>query len=281
MPLIAIVLTSGSVHASNDIFIVPVEGETVGTPSRVTDREEYDNQPQFLPDGRSVVYTSMRGETTDIYRYDLETGEAEAIVTTPQSEYSPTPIPGRDAISLVRDYGDLKQQLWSFPLDGGEPRLLLPEVNPVGYHAWVNQERVILFVLGEPHTLQFAKIGPGAGKVVGESPGRALARIPGGSEMSYVDKSGEQWWLTAIDPETDKTRQMIVMHDEREDCAWAPDGAVWMGDGSKLYRWHPDSEDGWELVADLAEHDIDGITRLAFSPDGKKLAVVGARPQDP
>lgn len=276
--LASIILAAGLVHASNDIFVVPIDGKIVGTPLRVTDRAEYDNQPRFLPDGRSLVYTSMRGEATDIYRYDLDTGKGVAIVTTPQSEYSPTPVPGRDAISVVRDYGDLKQQLWSFPLDGGEPQLLLPDVNPVGYHAWVDAEQVILFVLGEPHTLQFATIGPGAGKVVGESPGRALARIPGSGEMSYVDKSGEPWWLTAIDPKTHETRRLNAMHPEREDCAWAPDGSVWMGDGSKLYRWHPDDEEGWELAVDLGEQGIGDITRLAFSPDGKKLAVVAARP---
>jgi Tol biopolymer transport system component len=276
--LVSALLAFGLAQASNDIFIVPVDGKTVGTPLRVTDRAEYDNQPQFLPDGRSLIYTSMRGEATDIFRYDLESGEAVAVVSTPQSEYSPTPVPGRDAISVVRDYGDLKQQLWSFPLDGSEGRLLLPDVNPVGYHAWVSDDQVILFVLGEPHTLQLATIGPGAGKVVGDSPGRALARIPGRSEMSFVDKTGEQWWLTAIDPKTGTTRRLIAMHQEREDCAWSPDGSVWMGDGSELYRWHPDSEDGWELAADLGEHGIEGITRLAFSPDGTKLAVVGARP---
>ena len=246
---VSMVLALGIAQASNDIFVVPVDGKTVGAPLRVTDRAEYDNQPRFLPDGRSLVYTSLRGEATDIYRYDLESRKAVAIVTTPQSEYSPTPVPGRNAISVVRDYGDLKQQLWRFPLDGGEP-----------------------------HTLQFAALGPGTGTVVGESPGRALARIPGSSEMSYVDKSADRWWLTAIDPRTHETRRLIAMHSDREDCAWAPDGSVWMGDGSKLYRWRPDSEEGWELATDLGEHGIDGITRLAFSPDGKTLALVGERP---
>jgi hypothetical protein len=276
--LLCLAAATGPASATHDVFIVPVDGRTVGVPMRVTDREEYDNQPNFLPGGSSLVYTSLRGETTDIFRYDLETGATAAIVTTPESEYSPTPVPGRRAISVVRDYGDLKQQLWSFPLDGGEPRLLLPDVNPVGYHAWVDRERLLLFVLGEPHTLQLAAVGAGAGKVLAESPGRALARIPRRDEMSYVDKSGDTWWLTAINPDTGERRRLIAMHAECEDFAWAPDGAAWMGDGGKLYRWQPDGEaQEWELAADLGEHGIQGITRLAFSPDGRRLALVGER----
>ena len=128
------------------------------------------------------------------------------------------------------------------------------------------------------HTLQLARVGPGAGRVVGQSPGRALARIPGGDEMSFVDKSGERWWLTAIDPSTAETRRLIAMPEEREDYVWAPDGSVWAGDGSRLLRWHPDDPEGWRPIADLGEHGIEGITRLAFSPDGRRLAIVGERP---
>jgi Tol biopolymer transport system component len=261
---------------STDIFIVPVDGEDVGEPRRVTDREGYDNQPQFLPDGRSLVYASQRGESTDIFRFDLDSGEELAVAKTPESEYSPTPIPGRKALSVVRDYGDLDQQLWSFPLDGGDPQLLLPDVNPVGYHAWIDRESLILFVLGEPHTLQVAKVGPGPGKVLADSPGRALARMPGSGEMSFVDKSGDEWWLTAIDPASGERRRLIAMPEGREDYAWAPDGAAWAGGESRLYRWHP-AHEGWRLVADLGRHGIRGITRLAFSPDGGTLALVAAR----
>jgi len=261
---------------STDIFVVPVDGEQVGEPRRVTDREGYDNQPQFLPGGRSLVYASLRGEGTDIFRYDLDSGEDVVVASTPESEYSPTPIPGRDAISVIRDYGELKQQLWSFPLDGADPQLLLPDVNPVGYHAWIDKESLILFVLGEPHTLQFARVGPGAGKVLADSPGRALGRMPGSGEMSFVDKSGDEWWLSTIDPATGKTRRLIATLAEREDYAWAPDGSAWTGDRGRLYRWHPDDE-GWQLVADLESHGIRGITRLAFSPDGRSLAVVADR----
>jgi hypothetical protein len=44
-----------------------------------------------------------------------------------------------------------------------------------------------------------------------------------------------------------------------------------------LYRLQPGDEAGWQVVVDLASHGIRGITRLAVSPDGTKLAVVGAR----
>ena len=171
---------------STDIFLIPVDGDAVGAPRRVTDREGYDNQPRFLPDGKSLVYSSMRDGGTDIYLYDLVSGKTHAIVETPESEYSPTPVPGRNAISLVRDYGDLKQQLWSFPLDGGEPELLLPDVNPVGYHAWVDEQSLLLFVLGEPMTLQAASVGPGEGRVLAASPGRALARKTGARALRAV-----------------------------------------------------------------------------------------------
>lgn len=276
------VLSSAGLSAqapSTDIYLLPLDGAGVGAPRPITDREGYDNQPQFLADGSGLVFSSMGDDgTTDIQLYDLVSGEVGVLVSTPESEYSPTPIPGRDAISVVRDYGDLKQQLWAYPLDRGEPQLLLPDVNPVGYHAWADAERLLLFVLGEPMTLQAAAVGPGAGRVLAESPGRALARIPGTSEMSFVDKSAEDaWWITAVDLDSGATRRLVPTLEGREDYAWAPDGALWMGDDSRLYRW-PAGGAAWEQVADLDAAGIYGITRLAFSPDGRQLALVGQRP---
>lgn len=268
---------------STDIFLLSIEGTVVSGPLPVTDREGYDNQPQFLPDGSGLVYSSMGADgTTDIRLYDLVSGESDVLVATSESEYSPTPIPGRDAISVVRAYDDGRQHLWAFPLDGTEPELLLPDIDTVGYHAWIDEQNLLLFVLGEPMTLQSAHVGPGDGTVLGVSPGRALARIPGSHEMSFVDLSGDDgWWLTAIDLATGERQRLIQTLGGREDYAWAPDGAVWMGDDSRLYRWQPsagEEENGWQQVADLDAVGIYDITRLAFTADGAQLAVVGARP---
>ncbi|NIM02377.1 MAG: M20/M25/M40 family metallo-hydrolase [Acidobacteria bacterium] len=263
---------------STDIFVFPVNGTEIGEGQRVTDREGYDNQPKFLSNGTTLVYSSLRDGQTDIYRHDLGSGESSVVLTTEQSEYSPTPVPGTGKISLVRDYGELKQQLWSVDLESGEETLLLPDINPVGYHAWTNDGALILFVLGEPHTLQFAEIGPGPGTLLADSPGRGLARIPGQDRMSYVDKTRDEWWLTAIDPRTGETERLIATPAGREDYAWAPDGSIWIGDDSRLLRWTPGGESGWQRVADLDARGVYEITRVTFSEDGTRLAVVGRRP---
>ncbi|MDH3627911.1 MAG: M20/M25/M40 family metallo-hydrolase [Acidobacteriota bacterium] len=269
---------------STDIFLMDVvaqDGDVgVDQVRRLTDRVGYDNQPKFLPDGRSIVYSSWRDTGTDIYRMDLATGETTVVTGTAEGEYSPTPIPGQNAISYVRDYGDLKQQLWSVNLDDGSFKLLLPDVNPVGYHAWNGSDELLLFVLGEPMTLQVARTGPGAGRHLADSPGRGLSRIPGRDRMSYVDKSAEPWWLTEIDIASGDRRPLVETPTDREDYAWAPDGSVWIADDSRLYRWH-EGESAWTEVADLDSHGVRGITRVAFSPDGDRLVVVGARtPED-
>ena len=83
---------------STDIFVMDVvsNGKQDGVTNvrRLTDREGYDNQPKFLPDGKAIVYSSWRENGTDIYRLSLADGSSAVIAASPEGEYSPTPIPG-------------------------------------------------------------------------------------------------------------------------------------------------------------------------------------------
>jgi hypothetical protein len=47
-----------------------------------------------------------------------------------------------------------------------------------------------------------------------------------------------------------------------------------MGSESVLYLW---SDSSWEMVADLSEFGVQGITRLAVTNDGDRIAVVSQR----
>ena len=60
-----------------------------------------------------------------------------------------------------------------------------------------------------------------------------------------------------------------------EDFTWTPNGAIIMGDQSKLYVYDtklPKAE--WVEFADLSVYSLSDITRLAIAPNGRFMAVV-------
>src|SRR5262249_864272 len=142
----------------------------LGEPVNITKRAGYDNQPYFIPSGKELFYTSIRkDEQADIYKYDLTKKSEIPFTNTPESEYSPTLTPDKRFISVVRGEADKKQHLWRFPLSGGKPEILIPSVEPVGYHCWLSSNTVALFVLGEPPTLQIVNLSGGKPAVIAKN----------------------------------------------------------------------------------------------------------------
>ena len=253
---------------------------TVEAPVNVTARPGYDNQPFFLPDGRAFLYTSVREDgQADIYRYDIAGKNSTRLTTTPESEYSPTPLPNRKGFSVIRVEADSTQRLWAFDGDGSRPRLVLDSIKPVGYHAWADDHALVLFVLGSPPTLQIADAGsPGArGEVVAHDIGRSLQRIPRRASVSFVQRdsaAGGGPWLEALDVRTRSVTKLVQPPPGADFFAWTPGGIVLTASGTKLYQWDPRRGDAWEEVADLAGAGLTNVTRLAVSPKGDRLAIV-------
>jgi len=270
-----------------DIFLVSLSrsGGTLSVTGarNLTSRPGYDNQPNWSRDGRTVFFTSVReDEQADIYRLDPSgTGAAVRVtMTAPESEYSATPIPRKDAISVIRVERDSTQRLWSVPLDGSPGVVVLERIKPVGYHTWANDTLLALFVLGSPNTLQLASTTTGRGDTIATSIGRSLHTTRDG-QVSFVHKvSNEEWWLTLLDPATKLQRRLVRMPRRVEDHAWTPDGLVLAGEGSVLKSFDPRRGGDWTIVADLATYGLAGITRLSVSPRGDAVAVV-AQPSAP
>lgn len=266
-----------------DIFLIDLVARDgaiqLGAPVNITDRAGYDNQPSFTPDGRSVLYTSIREDgQADIYRYEIATRATVRVTRTSESEYSATLTPDGRGISVVRVEADSTQRLWRFGLEGGEPALLLPEIRPVGYHAWADEKTVALFVLGTPATLRIADLSTGRGEVVAENIGRSLHRVPDHNAISFVRRTaGGERWIEVVDIASREIRRLVQPLERGEDYAWTPDGKLVMGQGSKLYLWDPVEGGEWREIADLSGAGVRQITRLAVSPRGDRLALVGAR----
>lgn len=250
------------------------QGEPFALDARnVTNRPGYDNQPVFTRDGKGLLYTSIRDGQADIYHFDLASTARTNLTKTPESEYSPTPLPeGR--FSVVRVEADGTQRLWQFDEDGEQPRLLLEAIQPVGYHAWGDAHTVALFVLGEPHFLLLADTRSGKADTVAFDVGRSLHRVPGRRAVSFVQKSeSEAWEIRAVDLDTRTVETLAPTLPNREDYAWTPDGTLLMADGPVLYFRRP-ADDAWRRLASFSSAGFTEITRLAVSPAGDRLALV-------
>ena len=250
---------------------------TVGPPLNITDRVGYDNQPSFSIDGAGIFFTSVRADAqADIYRYDIATKAITRVTNTaPESEYSATPIDAGRAISVIRVERDSAQRLWRVPLDGTAPTVILERIRPVGYHAWADSRTLALFVLGSPNSLQLADVQRGTADTIATGIGRSLHRIPSTQRVSFVRKVGPtEWWIESLDPTTRATTRLARLPEGVEDYAWLPDGSILCGRGSQLLRWSANTGNEWRAIADLASAGIGGITRLAVSGRGDRIAFV-------
>ena len=261
-----------------DIFVAEIAGSP-GSPTfsgwrNVTRRAGYDNQPGFTTDSRAILYTAQSEGQTDIYRYDLTTGRNARVTNTPESEYSATMMPGGTRFSVIRVEADSTQRLWSFALDGSAPELVLADIAPVGYHAWLDDSTLGLFVLGRPATLQIADTGTGRARVAAHDIGRSLHRVPGRSAVSYLHRDGGGSVLRTLDPISGRGARLIAGLEGSQDYAWTPHGVIIMGSGSVLYAFDPLTDADWRRLVDLSGAGISEITRLAISPDGTAIAVV-------
>lgn len=266
-----------------DIWVAPLtvrDGRVaLGTPVNLTARAGYDNQPAFLPDGSGLLYTRIGADAqADVWRYDFATHSARAIITTPESEYSPTPIPG-GGISVVRVERDSTQRLWRFDSDGTHPALLLERLKSVGYHAWTGDRTLALFVLGTPNALVLADAGGDRADTVARDIGRSPQSIPGRHAASFVQHvDSTESWLAEVDGETKAVRRLVRLPHSADFHAWTPGGLVLTTDGATLYQWDPRAGGPWVAVADLTALGLRDVTRLAVSPAGDRLALVARDP---
>jgi WD40 repeat protein len=254
----------------------------VGVAENVTRRPGYDNQPSFLLDGRALLYTVVGADAqSDIWRYDLTTKRTSRVTATPESEYSATPMPGGSRFSAIRVELDSTLRLWSFALDGSDPRVVLPAVKPVGYHAWLGPNRLIVYLLGTPSTLHAIDRDGSNDEVRARDIGRALQRIPGQGWYSFAKRdSSKALWITAQPFEGGPLAPLVRAPTDNEYHVWTPEGALLSATRGSIVRWNGRTgEDGeWLPVATIA--GVKNISRLAVSPDGRWLAFV-AEPATP
>ena len=259
-----------------DVIVAPLDASApslrVGRPRRATTRPGYDSQPAFLRGDPGLVWTAIHDGQADVYRQDGDGGGITQVTDTPESEFSPTPWPG-GALTLVRVEGDGRQRLWRYRADGTPGAPVLPDVDSVGYHAWLDSSRVALFVLGSPPTLHVTNVTSGADTVLARRIGRSLQPVPGRAAVSFVQVGPDSSVaIHRLDGDSLTTRRLTEAPTDAPsgDHAWTPSGHLLMTTEDSLVAWRRGRAD-WRPVAALDTMDV---SRLAVSPSGDRLAMV-------
>lgn len=238
----------------------------------------YNNQPAFFPGGE--IYLTVQAPTdttqTEIYALDPIVGVRTRVTATPESEFSPTPMPGSRQFSAVRVESDGRQRLWAFPLDRSDfGRPIFPAIGNVGYHCWLRDTLAALFLVGaegQPDLLVLAGTRGQKPLRIATKIGRCLQKMPDG-RLAFVQKATEQtWFVKTYDLRTQTSEILVKTPPNSEDFVVLPDGTLLAGSGPKLYEYKPGLSADWKEIANLSKYGVKNITRLACQDN--KLAMV-------
>jgi hypothetical protein len=269
---------------------------TAGTASEVrnvTPEKGANFQPAFTRDGKAVLFASDRSGSNNVYRHDLASGETTAVTNTKENLYSPTPLADGSGFSAIRvvnadpSYGvEMKEPaVWRYGWDGKPVAPAIPTLR-VGYHAWIDDQRLALFLVDEvpernAHKAVLFNRATGKTTLLTDKPGRSLGRTPDGRRATFVDQTDPAHWRICAMGEGDAKPQVLVetpLGPEGEKdpnrsqyFVWLPDGSMLMARGDLLLRWDGKPGNTFKPFTELP--GLGGAIRnIAVSLDGSRLA---------
>ena len=242
----------------------------------ISNNEGYDNQPSFISNERLVFAGNNNGQT-DISEYNFTTNLRTWINNpTEGSEYSPQKFPLSQDMAAVRFDKDGRQRLYRYDSKTGNSSEIINDLQ-VAYFAFYDHYKMLATVL-DREEMDLVTIDLQTKKVdtLFKGAGRSIQKIPKTDYMSYsLINNEEKLDLYIMDMSTKESFFVCEIPKDVQDFVWLNDTQILIGKGSKLYIYDTLGEAEWKKVASLEEFGIKNISRMAVSPDGKKLALVG------
>jgi hypothetical protein len=269
-----------------NLLLATLSGQKITQWRQINQQAGYFNQPEFSRDGSTLYYTAqqqgMSGSQMDIASYQLATGHIGLVANTELSEYSPTVLPNQQGLSAVVVEADGQQRLWQLQPDQ-QPKVLIPELYGVGYHAWGPQQDLLIFQLGKTeveHQIVY-RHPTGQLKVLAQNIGRGLAWQPGQPIGYFTErtktedpKSADRLALSWYNVTKDQlSRRQLLLPEGAQDIRWLSSKLLLTSAGNKIYSWQP-AEPRWQLWLDLAPACQGSVSRFALSPDQARIAFV-------
>lgn len=251
------------------------EGLQVLNARNISNNEGYDNQPSFISNEK-VVFAGNNNGQTDISEYNL-TSKLQKWVNqkTEGGEYSPQKFPSNEDVAAVRLDKDGLQRLYRYSPATGKSSEIIKDLQ-VAYFAFYNDKKMLATVLdGNKMDLVLIDVTSKTADTLFYNAGRSLQKVPKTNTMSYTlvnDEGNLDLYLLDMDSlENFFVTQLPI---GIQDYVWINDTQILVGSGSSLFMYDTLGEPEWNKVASLSDYGIKNISRMAISPDGRKLALV-------
>ena len=262
-----------------DIFISQVtkrDGKLIfSTPDNITRRIGYDNQPFFMPDGKSLLYVAVPDTTqADIYKYDFVSKKSAAVTNTKESEYSPMLGPDGKNISIVRVDTDNGQRFYNLPINKVTFAEHISGTDSIGYYCWLSDTSLAMFILGNAMTLQVLNTGTGMRTLIASDIGRFMKLSNDKKSLYFVIKQNEtDWGIFEMNLLNGDKKRVVSTLPGSEDFAIMPDGTFLMGNKGKLFQYDLSSGSDWKEIADFSSA-LGDFYRISVNANGDRIAMV-------
>jgi dipeptidyl aminopeptidase/acylaminoacyl peptidase len=254
---------------------------SLGAPLKLTEDRGWNMQPSFSPDGRLLLYTSVRGDAdspSQVYAYDLETGQERQLTRTLENENSPTLEPdGRSFIAvrwkpetLFTEFGP-----WRYSLAGEPLGSLLPGPDTVGYFHRLDEHTFALMRPGDTFSVALHDLRTGTTRVVAHPSAPLPPRpIPGARAFSFTrtDSLGAHR-IVRVELPTGLTSDLGPTLPGRTSHVWTPSGTLLMARGNRLFQRSPEAPE-WSELARFEAPELQQLTAYAVSPAGDRVVIL-------
>ncbi|WP_246365959.1 amidohydrolase family protein [Kibdelosporangium persicum] len=228
-------------RALNALYLVPSTG---GVPKRIVSDQYFNSDPDFSPDGRSLLYISDRLGTADLWLRDLASGTDKVLTSLPGAQTMPRWSPDGRRVAYIDQDG----ALWTLEVATGAVQQITPALFMPGRPSWSPDGNVIAVAAVKPFSRRFRE---GTSQILTVNlrtselryaepmPFRSLATrgddgplwSPDGRYLAFVVESVA--WIAPVDA----TGKMIgdprqVTHEVTDSLAWQrSDALVYLSNG--------------------------------------------------